>query len=98
MNKMTVLLFAASLLILITSTTFAVDVPNDLFNDTNGSHPNVAAAQKLVKKAYTKLSAAKKANEFDAAGHTQKAMDLLSQAKAELKLAAKATAADSFSK
>lgn len=51
-------------------------------------HPNIAAAQQLVAKAFDKITAAQKANEFDLGGHAQKAKDLLEQASAELKLAA----------
>lgn len=51
-------------------------------------HPNIAAAQKHVQKAYDLTVAAQKANEFDLGGHAQKAKDLLEQANAELKLAA----------
>lgn len=51
-------------------------------------HPNIAAAQKLVAQAYTKVEAAQKANEFDLGGHAQKAKDLLDQVNQELKAAA----------
>ena len=51
-------------------------------------HPNLAAAQGLVEKAYNKITMAQKANEFDLGGHAQKAKELLEQASAELKLAA----------
>jgi hypothetical protein len=54
-------------------------------------HPNIAAAQKFVQKAFDKTVAAQKANEFDLGGHAQKAKDLLEQANAELKLAAEAS-------
>jgi hypothetical protein len=51
-------------------------------------HPNLAAAQSFVEKAYNKITMAQKANEFDLGGHAQKAKELLEQASAELKLAA----------
>ena len=40
--------------------------------------------------AYDKIIAAQKANEWDMAGHAQKAKDLLDQVNSELKLAAPA--------
>jgi hypothetical protein len=51
-------------------------------------HPHIAAAQKLVAKAFETITAAQQANEFDMAGHAQKAKELLEQANAELKQAA----------
>ncbi len=53
-------------------------------------HPNIAAAQRLSEQAYVKIVAAQKANEYDMAGHAQKAKELLEQANAELKEAAQA--------
>ena len=53
-------------------------------------HPNLAAAQRLSRQAYNKISAAQKANEWDMDGHAQKAKDLLDQVNNELKLAAQA--------
>ena len=53
-------------------------------------HPNLAAAQRLSRKAFDKIAAAQRANEFDMEGHAQKAMDLLDQVNIELKLAAEA--------
>lgn len=51
-------------------------------------HPNIAAAQRLVEQAFTRIVDAQKANEFDLGGHAEKARQLLEQANAELKLAA----------
>ena len=51
-------------------------------------HPNRAAAQRLVDQAFRKVTEAQRANEFDLAGHAEKAKGLLDQANAELKLAA----------
>jgi len=51
-------------------------------------HPNLAAAQRLVDKAYEKISAAQVANEFDMGGHAQKAKELLDQVNRELRMAA----------
>jgi F0F1-type ATP synthase membrane subunit b/b' len=53
-------------------------------------HPNIAAAQELVRQAFEKVNAAQKANEWDMDGHAQKAKELLDQANAELKEAAEA--------
>ena len=53
-------------------------------------HPNLAAAEKHCRMAYSKLVAAQKANEFDMDGHAQKAKELLEQVNAEIKLAAEA--------
>lgn len=55
-----------------------------------GHHPNLAAAQRLSREAYNKIIAAQQANEWDMAGHAQKAKDLLEQANQELKMAAQA--------
>jgi hypothetical protein len=51
------------------------------------THPNLAQAQYLIDKAYTKITAAQKAHEFDLGGHAAKAKDFLDQATKELKLA-----------
>jgi hypothetical protein len=53
-------------------------------------HPNIAAAQELVRQAFQKVSAAQKANEWDMDGHAQKAKELLDQVNVELKQAAEA--------
>jgi len=53
-------------------------------------HPNLAAAQKSCQRAYERIVAAQKANEWDMDGHAQKAKDLLEEASAEIKLAAEA--------
>jgi F0F1-type ATP synthase membrane subunit b/b' len=57
-------------------------------NVSGKRHPNLAAAQRLSTKAYEKVVAAQQANEWDMAGHAQKAKDLLDQANRELKQAA----------
>jgi hypothetical protein len=59
-------------------------------NVSAAHHPNLAAAQRLSLQAWDKIVAAQKANEFDMAGHAQKAKDLLDQVNSELKLAAQA--------
>lgn len=56
---------------------------------TEKKHSNIAETQKLVNKAYEKIKAAQDAGEFDIEGHAGNAKDLLEQADAELKLAAK---------
>ena len=61
-------------------------------------HPNIAAAQDLCAKAYSKIEAAQKANEWDLDGHAEKAKALLTQAGDELKLAAEASNANAPSR
>ena len=51
-------------------------------------HPNLAAAQRLSRQAWEKITAAQAANEWDLGGHAQKAKELLDQVNNELKLAA----------
>jgi hypothetical protein len=51
-------------------------------------HPNMQAAQKALDTAWTKITAAQKANEFDLGGHGEKAKDAIKLAIDELKLAA----------
>ena len=53
-------------------------------------HPNLAAAQTLIERAISKVSAAQTANEFDMRGHAAKAKTLLDQAYTEIKLSAEA--------
>jgi len=57
-------------------------------NVSSKKHPNLAAAQHLTAQAFEKIVAAQKANEYDLAGHAQKAKDLLDEANKELKAAA----------
>jgi hypothetical protein len=59
-------------------------------NVSGKKHPNLAAAQKLSAQAFEKVTAAQKANEWDMAGHAQKAKELLEQVNNELKQAAEA--------
>jgi hypothetical protein len=80
--KQTIAVIAASLML--TGVALAKPVRNVSAN----RHPNISAAQRLVAQAFTKISAAQKANEFDMGGHAQKAKDLLEQANNELKEAA----------
>ena len=57
-------------------------------------HPNLIAAQKDIDMAWTKITAAQKANEFDLDGHAQKAKDALKVAADEIKLAAQTSNAN----
>jgi hypothetical protein len=57
-------------------------------NVSKRRHPNLAAAQHLVEQAFTKITDAQRANEWDLGGHAEKAKDLLDRANKELKLAA----------
>ena len=59
-------------------------------NVSPARHPNIAAAQRLVRQAFEKIAAAQRANEWDMNGHAQKAKELLDQASNELKEAAEA--------
>jgi hypothetical protein len=59
-------------------------------NISGGRHPNLAAAQRLSQQAYQKIVAAQEANEWDMAGHAQKAKNLLDEVNRELKQAAEA--------
>jgi hypothetical protein len=57
-------------------------------NVSAARHPNIAAAQRLSQQAFEKIVEAQRANEWDMAGHAQKAKELLDQANRELKAAA----------
>lgn len=60
-------------------------------NVSSARHPNLAAAQKLSRQAWEKVSEAQRANEWDLRGHAQKAKELLDQVNDELKQAAEAS-------
>jgi hypothetical protein len=66
----------------------AVALARPVLNISPQRHPNLAAAQQLSAQSWDKIVAAQNANEWDLAGHAQKAKDLLDQVNAELKLAA----------
>ena len=51
-------------------------------------HPNLAAAQRLTSQAFQRITDAQNANEWDLAGHAQKAKQLLDEANEELKKSA----------
>jgi len=74
--------------VLIAATTFAQRPPE---NVNPKRHPNLAAAQRLVDQAFNRITAAQQANEWDLAGHAQKAKEFLDQANRELKAAAEAS-------
>jgi hypothetical protein len=57
---------------------------------TQDRHPNLAVAIDLVSKAWVRVEAAERANEFDMNGHAERAKGLLTEAKQELQLAAQA--------
>jgi hypothetical protein len=57
-------------------------------NVSGRRHPNLAAAQRLVREAFERISAAQQANEFDMGGHAQAAKEALDRANNELKQAA----------
>jgi hypothetical protein len=63
-------------------------------NVSGKRHPNLAAAQRLAGQAFDKIGAAQQANEWDMAGHAEKAKGLLDQANNELKQAAEAANAN----
>ena len=51
-------------------------------------HPNLAAAQRLIRQAYDKIATAQQANNYDMQGHAKRAKELLDEASKELKVAA----------
>ena len=63
-------------------------MPKD--NVSGHKHPNLAAAQRLSREAWEKITAAQQANEWDMDGHAAKAKELLDQVNKELKEAAEA--------
>jgi hypothetical protein len=87
MMKLTLLTIPLGCLFLIGSAAIA-QAPKQ--NVSAGKHPNLAAAQQLSSEAYEKIVAAQQANEWDMAGHAQKAKNLLEQANNQLKMAAQA--------
>ena len=85
MMKIRIQLIVLTFLLLLAGVAIA-QRPRD--NVSAGRHPNLAAAQRLSRQAWNKVVAAQQANEWDMAGHAQKAKDLLDQVNNELKLAA----------
>ena len=80
------LILAALVTAFIATTAVYAQKPNVNAN----RHPNLAAAQADLTRAWNKILDAQKANEFDLGGHAQKAKDLIDQANKELKQAAEA--------
>lgn len=89
---MNTLSIACSAVLALAATTVLARQPAD--NIRHHRHPNLAAAQRLTTQAFEKIVAAQRANEFDLAGHAQKAKDLLDQANRELKEAAQTSNAN----
>ena len=80
-------LFLSSALLLLVGSALAAPPVEDI---SGKRHPNLAAAQDLSHKAWEKITAAQKANEWDMDGHAAKAKDLLDKVNEELKMAAEA--------
>jgi hypothetical protein len=81
------LTLSSAALLLIASAACAAPPVEDV---SGHRHPNLAAAQRLSKDAWERITAAQKANEWDMEGHAAKAKDLLDQVNNELKMAAEA--------
>ena len=84
------LTLGAAALLLITSAAFAAPPVEDI----GKRHPNLAAAQRLSRDAWERITAAQKANEWDMDGHAAKAKELLDKVNEELKMAAEAANKD----
>ena len=80
-------LILCSALLLLAGTALAAPPVEDI---SAKRHPNLAAAQDLSHKAWERITAAQKANEWDMDGHAAKAKDLLDKVNEELKMAAEA--------
>ncbi len=83
MKKLTTLAFGGALLF---GTYCLAQGPVE--NISAEKHPNLAAAQHLMKESYDKITIAEKDNNDDMRGHAKRAQELLEQASSELKLAA----------
>lgn len=68
--------------------TVEAQAPGPVVNIDPNQHGNLAAAQSDIVDAYQRIDAAQSANNNHLGGHAQKAKDLLTQADAELRLAA----------
>jgi hypothetical protein len=77
-----------SLLLLLLLTSFCAYSQKPARNVNPHRHPNLAAAQRLSREAYEKVTAAQRANEWDMGGHAAKAKELLEKVNDELKAAA----------
>ena len=87
-NTLIGVVLALAMAMMGTSLAFAQKKPAQ--NVSPKRHPNIAAAQRLTAQAYHRIVDAQNANEWDLAGHAQKAKELLDQANKELKQAAEA--------
>jgi F0F1-type ATP synthase membrane subunit b/b' len=81
------LTLSSAALLLVATAAFAAPPVEDV---SGKRHPNLAAAQRLSRDAWEKITAAQKANEWDMDGHAAKAKELLDQVNNELKMAAEA--------
>ncbi|MDE2136449.1 MAG: hypothetical protein KGJ68_03365 [Gammaproteobacteria bacterium] len=81
------LTLSTAALLLVTTAAFAAPPVEDI---SGRRHPNLAAAQDLAHRAWERITAAQKANEWDMDGHAAKAKELLDQVNNELKMAAEA--------
>jgi hypothetical protein len=87
-NRVLILLLSSTLAI--SGAAFAKAVPSGpVKHPVKQAHPNLVAAQHDLEQAWSRIGAAQQANEFDAAGHAQKAKELINRAYEELKLADK---------
>lgn len=80
------LTLSSATLLLVASAAFAAPPVEDI----GKRHPNLAAAQRLSRNAWERVTAAQKANEWDMDGHAARAKELLDQVNNELKMAAEA--------
>ncbi len=90
MKRGRILLQGLMVLVLICAGMLYAQQKRPVRNISGARHPNLAAAQDLSQRAYNRIVAAQKANEWDMDGHAQKAKELLEQVNAELKQAAEA--------
>ena len=77
-------LILSSALVLLVGSALAAPPAEDI----GKRHPNLAAAQRLSRDAWERITAAQKANEWDMDGHAAKAKELLDKVNEELKMAA----------
>lgn len=70
--------------------TLAASAQAPVQNIDPNRHGNLAAAQRLVRQAYDRVTVAQKDNRYDMGGHATRAKELLRQANEELKLSAEA--------
>lgn len=76
--------------VVLLSSVGAVYAEEPTLNVSPRRHPDIAAAQKLSRQAYDKITRAQRINRYDMEGHAQNAKVLLDQVNDELKLAAQA--------